>query len=57
MFNKLLVPGSLKAFIQSHPEFSWNPKDPRGMTITWAHGEVARDGQQNVWGGGGTKLC
>ena len=39
-FNKLLPPGGMKAFIQSHPEFDWRPKDPlhpdKGMVITWA---------------------
>ena len=36
MFNKLLVRGGLKAFIQMHPEFSWSSKGTKGMTITWA---------------------
>ena len=40
-FNKLLVPQGMKAFIESHPEFSWRPKDNKGMLITWAHGQVA----------------
>ena len=40
-FNKLLVPGGMKAFIESHPEFSWRPKENKGMRITWAHGQVA----------------
>ncbi len=39
-FNKLLPPGGMKAFIESHPEFAWRPKDQRqpdkGMVITWA---------------------
>ena len=37
-FNRLLVPGKLKAFIESHPEFTWNPIAKKGMVITWAHG-------------------
>ena len=39
-FNKLLPPGGMKTFIESHPEFAWRPRDPRqpdkGMVITWA---------------------
>ena len=31
----------MKAFIESRPEFSWRPKDNKGMLITWAHGQVA----------------
>ena len=42
-FNKLLVPGGMKAFIKSHPEFSWRPKGTKGMLITWAHGQVAQE--------------
>ena len=37
-FNKLLMPGGMKAFIESHPEFSWRHKGVKGMIITWAHG-------------------
>ena len=37
-FNKLLVPGGLKAFIESHAEFTWKPKGKTGMVITWAQG-------------------
>ena len=36
MLNKLLVPGSLKAFVAKHPEFSWKPNGTKGMTISWA---------------------
>ena len=38
-FNKLLAPGGLKAFVESHSdEFTWNPKASNtGMVITWAH--------------------
>ena len=39
-FNRLLPPGGMKAFVQSHLQFAWRPKDPRqpdkGMVITWA---------------------
>ena len=43
-FNKLLFPGSTKAFIESHPEFAWRPKwGAKGMLIiTWADGQVAQ---------------
>ena len=40
-FNKLLVPRGMKAFIESHPELSWRPKDNKGMLITWARGQAA----------------
>ena len=36
-FNKLLHPGGMKAFVESHPDFTWNGAK-KGMVITWAHG-------------------
>ena len=35
-FNKLLLPGGLRPFVERHPEFSWTSRDPKGMLITWA---------------------
>ena len=37
-FNKLLVPGGLKAFVESHPDFTWNWGAKKGMVIRRAHG-------------------
>ena len=34
--NKLLLPKQLRPFVDQHPEFSWEEKDPKGMQITWA---------------------
>ena len=34
--NKLLKPNQLRAFVNSHPEFSWSSNGPKGMFITWA---------------------
>ena len=34
--NKLLLPKQLRPFVDRHPEFSWQEKDPKGMLITWA---------------------
>ena len=34
--NKLLAPNQLRPFVDRHPEFSWQEKDPKGMLITWA---------------------
>ena len=34
--NKLLTPGQLRSFVDSHPEFSWSKIGQRGMLITWA---------------------
>ena len=33
---KLLQPGQLREFVDGHPEFEWNQKEPRGMVVTWA---------------------
>ena len=33
---KLLQPGQLREFVEGHPEFEWNQKEPRGMVVTWA---------------------
>ena len=49
-FNKLLMHGGMKAFIESHPEFSWRPKGQTGMIITWAHGQVAQEAPQIAGG-------
>ena len=35
-FNKLLLPGGLRPFVERHPEFSWTSREPKGMLITWA---------------------
>ena len=35
--NKLLQPGKLREFVDSHPEFEWHRKGPKGMAITWAN--------------------
>ena len=42
-FNKLLRPGQLKTFIESHSdEFTWYPiRYNKGMRITWARGAAA----------------
>ena len=54
-FNKLLLPGSMKAFIESHPEFAWRPKwGATGMLITWADGQVAQAAPPIPADGGGT---
>ncbi|CAK0905847.1 unnamed protein product [Prorocentrum cordatum] len=37
-FNRLLVPGGLKTFIESHPDFTWRPKGKTGTVIAWAQG-------------------
>ena len=34
--NKLLERNQLRAFVDSHPEFSWSSWGPKGMLITWA---------------------
>ena len=34
--NKLLERNQLRAFVDSHPEFSWSRNGPKGMLITWA---------------------
>ena len=34
--NKLLERNQLRAFVDSHPEFSWSSNGPKGMLITWA---------------------
>ena len=34
--NNLLLPGQLRPCVERHPEFSWQPKGPKGMMITWA---------------------
>ena len=34
--NKLLLPKQLRPFVDRHPEFSYEEKDPKGMLITWA---------------------
>ena len=34
--NKLLPPKQLRPFVDRHPEFSWQEKEPKGMLITWA---------------------
>ena len=34
--NKLLLPKQLRPFVDRHPEFSYQEKDPKGMLITWA---------------------
>ena len=53
-FNKLLLPGSMKAFIESHPEFAWRPKwGATGMLITWADGQVAQAAPPIPADGGG----
>ena len=36
--NKLLLPGGLRPFVESHPEFSWTTHGQKGMLITWALG-------------------
>ena len=36
LLNKLLLPTQLRPFVDRHPEFSWQEKDPKGMLITWA---------------------
>ena len=36
--NKLLLPGELRPFVESHPEFSWTTHGQKGMLITWALG-------------------
>ena len=33
---QLLQPGQLREFVDGHPEFEWNQKEPRGMVVTWA---------------------
>ena len=43
-FNRLLVRGGLKAFIESHGEFTWNSKGHKGMVITWAPGVASASG-------------
>ena len=55
-FNKLLLPGSMKAFIdESHPEFAWRLKwGATGMLITWADGQVAQAAPPIPADGGGT---
>ena len=34
--NRLLHPNELKDFVEQHPEFAWQPKGKKGMTIKWA---------------------
>ena len=29
-FNKLLLPGGLRPFVERHPEFSWTSREPKG---------------------------
>ena len=36
--NKLLLPGGLRPFVESHSEFSWTTHGQKGMLITWAPG-------------------
>ena len=36
--NKLLLPGGLRPFVESHREFSWTTHGQKGMLITWALG-------------------
>ena len=36
--NKLLLPGELRPFVESHLEFSWTTHGKKGMLITWACG-------------------
>ena len=34
--NKLLQPSQLREFVDRHPEFQWQQKEPNGMIVTWA---------------------
>ena len=53
-FNRLLSRGSMRAFIESHPEFAWRPiLGAQGMLITRAEGQVAQAAPPIPADGGG----
>ena len=44
--NKLLSPGELRSFVDSHPHFSWVSREPKGMLITWSSEALERHAHQ-----------